>query len=74
MHVEKMFVKTNAAIPLMAALPYGVTFDEDPQVSFLYDPETQLTRFAGRNFSTCRNDESINPLFGKSKSDTSKDD
>jgi hypothetical protein len=73
MNIEKLTVNTNAAIPLMAALPYGIAADEPHEAASTYDPETQLTYFAGRNFSTCRNEESAGGLF-KSKSDTSKDD
>ncbi len=73
MNVTKMCVKTRAAIPLMAALPYGVAMDPPPEGRIDYDPETQLTRFAGRDFSTCRYDESAGGLF-QSKSDTKKDD
>lgn len=73
MNIEKLMVNTPAAIPLMAALPYGIAMDEPHGIAMAYDPETQLTRFAGRNFSTCRNEESAGGLF-QSKSDTSKDD
>lgn len=74
MHAERLVINTNAVIPLMAALPYAVTADADEVTGVQYDPETQLTFFAGRNFSTCRVDESINPFFGTSKADTQKDD
>jgi hypothetical protein len=74
MNIERLRVNTNAAIPLMAALPYGIALDQ-PEISGVqYDPQTQLTVFAGRNFSTCRQDESVNPIFGASKADTQKDD
>lgn len=73
MHIEKLKVNTTAAIPLMAALPYGVTVEDGLEEGFAYDPETQITHFAGRGFSTCRNDESAGNIF-QSKSDTSKDD
>lgn len=73
MNIEKLKVNTDATIPLMAALPYGVAVDGISEAAIMYDPETQLTRFAGRNFSTCRNEESAGGFFS-SKSDTSKDD
>ena len=76
MNVAKITLTSKAAMPLIAALPYRVVVD-DPceENSITYNPETQVSVFAGgRNFSTCREDESVNPLFGKSKSDTQKDD
>jgi hypothetical protein len=74
MHVERLHVHTSGAIPLMAALPYRISVVQPEATGFEYNPNTQLTVFAGRGFSTCREDESINPIFGKSKSDTQKDD
>lgn len=74
MQVERLAINTNAVIPLMAALPYAITADEPDETGIQYDPGTQLTIYAGRNFSTCRYDESVTPLFGKSRSDTQKDD
>ena len=73
MEITKLNVKTTAAIPLMAALPYGVAMDRSPESNIEYDPRTQLTRFAGRDYSTCREDESAGGIF-QSKSDTKKDD
>jgi hypothetical protein len=76
MNVAKLALTSNAAMPLIAALPYRVVVDgpcEENPVT--YDPETQISVFAGRrDFSTCRVDESVNPLFGRSQSDTQKDD
>lgn len=76
MNVAKLTLTSEAAMPLIAALPYRVVVDgpcEENTVT--YNPETQFSVFAGgRDFSTCRVDESVNPLFGKSKSDTQKDD
>lgn len=74
MHAERMEINTNAVIPFMAALPYAITADEPDETGIQYDPGTQRTIYAGRNFSTCRYEESVNPLFGKSRSDTQKDD
>lgn len=75
MHIQKMSVKTDAAIPLIAAFPYVITITADvsPDARIDYDAGTQLTRYAGRDFSTCREDESAGGLF-QSKSDTKKDD
>lgn len=74
MHAERLAVSTNAVIPLMAALPYAITADEPDENDINYDPLTQLTVYAGRGYSTSRYDESVNPIFGKSRSDTQKDD
>lgn len=75
MHAERLAIKTSGVIPLMAALPYKITVDELPNdVGVQYDPKTQSTVYAGRNFSTCREDESIGGLVFKSRSDTKKDD
>ncbi|MFO1087729.1 MAG: hypothetical protein U1E21_24475 [Reyranellaceae bacterium] len=57
----------------MAALPYSVMFEDAAPEEYVYDPISQITRFAGRNFSTCREDESHGWPF-QSKSDTKKDD
>jgi hypothetical protein len=76
MEVTKLMLHSNATMPLIAALPYRVVLDDpDVESAFTYNPETQISVFAGRrDFSICREDESVNPLFGKSKSDTKKDD
>ncbi len=75
MQITKRIIDTEATIPVMAALPYEISISDPEAEPFTYNPETQLTRFAGRrDFSTCREDESVNPLFGTSKSDTKKDD
>lgn len=75
MVVKPLVLETDAMIPVMAALPYAVSInDPEAEQPFTYDPETQLTIFAGRrDFSTCREDESVARLFS-SKSDTKKDD
>lgn len=73
MQVERMSTTDRAAIPLMAALPYAIRADEAADGRSSYDPKSQLTVYAGRNFSTCREDESAGHLF-QSKSDTKKDD
>ena len=74
MNAERLQVRTEAAIPLMAALPYAISLDQTEESGGLYDPETQLTVFAGRNYSTCRYDESVGGILTKSRSDTQKDD
>jgi len=75
MSIQPLVLETDAVIPVMAALPYAVAIS-DPEVEkpFTYDPQTQLTIYAGRrDFSTCREDESVSRLFS-TKSDTKKDD
>lgn len=73
MNITKMSVNTDAVIPLIAALPYGVVLDAPDEARIEYDPMAQLTRYAGRDFSTSRYDESAGGIFS-SKSDTKKDD
>ncbi len=73
MEVRKLTVNTDAPMPLIAVLPYGVGLDAPAEDGGAYDPCAQLTRFAGRGFSTCRSDESAGGIF-QSKSDTHKDD
>lgn len=73
MLAKRIAINTNAVIPLMAALPYAITTDEPDETGIQYDPGTQLTVYAGRDFSTSRYDESAGGLF-ESKSDTKKDD
>ena len=74
MKVERLQVHTSAAIPLMATLPYAIDLTQDEELGGFYDPETQLTIFAGRGGSTCRYDESVGGFLSKSRSDTQKDD
>jgi len=78
MNATKLAIKTDAAIPLIAALPFALaTSGAETGASFTstYNPATQLATFrGGRGFSTCREDESVRPFFGPSKADTQKDD
>ena len=74
MHAERMAINSRAVIPLMAALPYAITADTPEEEGVRYDPGTQSTVYAGRNFSTCRYDESVGGIISKSRSDTQKDD
>ena len=75
MTATKLHIKTDAAIPLIAALPFAlVTSGAEMGAAFNYNPATQLATFrSGRDFSTCRVDESAGGFLG-SKSDTRKDD
>ena len=77
MNATKIAIKTDAAIPLIAALPFALatgTADTGASFASTYNPATQLATFRGRGFSTCREDESVRPFFGPSKADTQKDD
>jgi len=74
MNAEPLKITTDAIIPLMATLPYAIVDDEPEEAGISYDPCSQLTIYAGRNFSTCREEESIGGFLSKSRSDTQKDD
>lgn len=77
MNATKLAIKTDAAIPLIAALPFALaTSGTETGASFTstYNPTTQLATFrSGSNFSTCRVDESVSRIWN-SRSDTQKDD
>lgn len=75
MKVERLVVKTDAAIPLIAALPYAISADERTVESApQYDAVSQMTVYgAGRNYSTCREDDSAGGIFS-TKADTKRDD
>ncbi len=73
MNIDRLTLRTDATIPLMAALPYRIEAGSHEKEAITYDPWTQLTRFARRDFSTCREDESAGGLF-RSIPDTKKDD
>ena len=75
MNATKIAIKTDAAIPLIAALPFALSISSaETGTSSNYNPGTQLATFrGGRDFSTCREDESVSPIWN-SRSDTKKDD
>lgn len=77
MIITKLIDETKKAIPLIAALPYAIYVESNGgEASISYNPDLQRTFFAANRhgFSTCRENESVWPLFGQSKSDTKKDD
>ena len=76
MEATKQCIRTDAAIPLIAALPFAITMgSEETEVAVDYDPVSQLATFkGGRDFSTCRVEGSVRPLLGQWKADTKKDD
>ena len=75
MNATKLHIKTDAAIPLIAALPFALAESRtETGTSFNYNPTTQLATFrSGSGYSTCREDESVSPIWN-SRSDTKKDD
>ena len=75
MNATKLAIKTDAAIPLIAALPFALASSgAEMGASFNYNPATQTATFQnGKGFSTCREDESVSPIWN-SRSDTKKDD
>jgi hypothetical protein len=76
MNIRKLTLRNDAAMPLIAALPYAMAVTAIGEgAGFTYDPTSQLSAFsASKNYSTCREDESVRKFFGPSKSDTQKDD
>ena len=77
MLATKLSLRSDAPMPLIAALPYALalTGDADTGQGFAYNPHSQLSEFsASRDFSTCREDESVGGFLSKSRSDTKKDD
>lgn len=75
MQATKLHIKTDAAIPLIAALPFALAISgAETGASFNYNPATQLATFrGGRDWSTSREDESVSSFF-QTRSDTKKDD
>ena len=78
MNISKSINNQTAVVPLLAALPFSIEVGktEAQPEAFHYSPMDQRTvyQMGNRDYSTCRMDESINPIFGKSKTDTRKDD
>jgi hypothetical protein len=72
----KQTIRTPGVIPLLAALPYGITVEgSDSEAAFSYEPATQQTRFASsKGYSTCQYEESVGGIISKSRTDTKKDD
>ncbi len=73
MDVQKVVLPGDSAKPLMAVLPYVVKLQPGERDAPSYDPTRQRTVYAaGRNYSTCRNDDSVG--FWNSRADTQTDD
>lgn len=68
--VQKTVLGGNHRLPLIAALPFRIQAQDSPS-HFEYDPISQRS-VCGRDYSTCRVDESVGVF--SSKSDTQKDD
>lgn len=74
MNATKLHIKTAAAIPLIACLPFALaTSSAETGASFNYNPVTQLATFQNGRGSICREDDSAGGWFS-TKSDTQKDD
>jgi hypothetical protein len=75
MIVSKLLNPGKGVMPLMAALPYSIQVsDACPEAKLVYDAHRQMViEPEGRDYSTCREDESAGGLFS-SKTDTKKDD
>lgn len=72
--IQRLVDTTARVVPLVAALPYHVEVEDEPaDTAGQYIPDLQLTVFAGRNSSRCREDDSVWGLFS-TKSDTKTDD
>ena len=71
MQIEKT-INRSANLPIIAALPFAISFEESVAEIGDYDPLRQVTHFGSRGYSTCRIDESVG--MWNSKSDTQKDD
>jgi len=80
MRLKKHSDTSAETIPLLAALTYSVDVNpsEETSESPAYDPTNQRTVYGmgKRNYSTCREDDSVGGLFdfGSVKSDVKKDD
>lgn len=75
MQIEKLLLQEPRVIPVIAALPYRIVAGgEMDDAAFTYDARSQTTLIAGSSGSWSRYEESVSPLFGKSRSDTQKDD
>ena len=76
MTVSKVVDTSTSVVPLIAALPFEITIERE-DVPFpsqeSYDPGQQRTIYAGRDYSTCREDDSAGGIFS-TKADTKKDD
>lgn len=76
MIVEKKLNIESRIIPLIAALPYKITFhsaESDTVDQVNYDPRSQRNIHTKHDYSTCRRDDSIDH-FISTKSDTKRDD
>ena len=80
MQLVKHVSTSKNVMPIISALPYSVILDKGDDMSegmsegFSYDPTSQRTVYqAGRDYSTCREDDSAGGIFN-SKADTKKDD
>lgn len=74
MKAEKMIDRSVNKVPVIAALPYSISFEENEKTEAgTYIPSLQLTHHISNGYSTSSYDESAGGVF-QSKRDTKKDD
>ena len=74
MTTEKLIDESDVEMPVIAALPFAISLDENEAMDGgTYNPELQLTSHITSGYSTSREDDSAGGIFS-SKSDTKKDD
>jgi hypothetical protein len=74
MKAIKMIDRSVGKVPVIAALPYSISFEESEKTEAgTYVPSLQLTHHISNGYSTCSYDESAGGIF-ESKRDTQKDD
>ncbi len=71
LQVQKL-ARLGQEVPLLAAFPFAVTVDGTEPRGL--PPVLARTYNGRRDYSTCVEEESINPFFGRSKNDVKKDD
>jgi hypothetical protein len=75
MQINRLVIKSDKVMPLIAALPYEITTGENEVVSSpRYDAVSHLAVYAGGRSSTCREDDSVAAIITYTKSDTKRDD
>jgi hypothetical protein len=68
MLIEKL-VRLSHPVPLLAAFPFQIQVEAESVSA----PAAQIIN-GKRDYSTCVQEESVCPIFGKSKNDVKKDD
>lgn len=74
MKIEKSIDKSDVIMPVIAALPYSISLEENEIIEKgNYNPDSQLTTHFSSSGSYSREDDSSG-YWTNSKSDTKKDD